>query len=106
MNTAFVFLNCRPGPNAPIQWVKDCVLTLSPEKGKQRSKILLGLNFYGQDFAPMGGGRMSFYILHLFKSAGCLSLDFKSYLFVGHFFVLFFMSTLNATPCAAILGSR
>lgn len=48
--------NGRPGPNAPLQWMKDCVLLLSPEKGKQRSKILLGLNFYGQDFTPMGGG--------------------------------------------------
>jgi len=46
----------RPGPNAPLQWIKDCILTLSPEKGKQRSKILMGLNFYGQDFAAMGGG--------------------------------------------------
>ena len=48
----------RPGPNAPLEWMKDCVLTLSPEKGKQRSKILLGLNFYGQDFTSGGGGRM------------------------------------------------
>ncbi|KAM7429736.1 Chitinase domain-containing protein 1 [Porites harrisoni] len=46
----------RPGPNAPLEWMKDCVLTLSPEKGKQRSKILLGLNFYGQDFTSGGGG--------------------------------------------------
>jgi len=46
----------RPAPNAPLQWMKDCVLSLSPVKGKQRSKILLGLNFYGQDFAPVGGG--------------------------------------------------
>ncbi|RMX60010.1 hypothetical protein pdam_00019315 [Pocillopora damicornis] len=46
----------RPGPNAPLQWMKDCVLTLSPEKGKQRSKILMGLNFYGQEFAATGSG--------------------------------------------------
>lgn len=45
----------RQGPNAPVDWVKDCVLSLSPEKGKQRSKILLGLNFYGQDYGPNGG---------------------------------------------------
>ena len=49
---------CRQGPNAPVDWVKDCVLSLSPEKGKQRSKILLGLNFYGQDYGPNGGTRM------------------------------------------------
>ncbi|PFX18879.1 Chitinase domain-containing protein 1 [Stylophora pistillata] len=47
----------RPGPNAPLQWMKDCVLTLSPEKGKHRSKILMGLNFYGQEFAATGSGR-------------------------------------------------
>lgn len=45
----------RPGPNAPVQWMRECVLSLSPEKGKQRSKILLGLNFYGQEFGPNGG---------------------------------------------------
>lgn len=37
--------------------MKDCILSLSPEKGKQRSKILLGLNFYGQDYGPNGGTR-------------------------------------------------
>ena len=57
-NLPYCFL-CRPGPNAPLQWMKDCVLTLSPEKGKQRSKILMGLNFYGQEFAATGSGRKS-----------------------------------------------
>ncbi|EDO34019.1 predicted protein [Nematostella vectensis] len=41
----------RPGPNAPIAWVNDCVLALSPEAGKQRSKIMMGLNFYGFDYS-------------------------------------------------------
>lgn len=62
-NLPYCFLSycflCRPGPNAPLQWMKDCVLTLSPEKGKQRSKILMGLNFYGQEFAATGSGRKS-----------------------------------------------
>lgn len=53
----FGFNCCRQGPNAPVDWVKDCILSLSPEKGKQRSKILLGLNFYGQDYGPNGGTR-------------------------------------------------
>ena len=57
-NLPYCFL-CRTGPNAPLQWMKDCVLTLSPEKGKQRSKILMGLNFYGQEFAATGSGRKS-----------------------------------------------
>ncbi|XP_061773146.1 chitinase domain-containing protein 1 [Nerophis ophidion] len=51
----------RPGPNAPLSWVKDCVLQLAP-KTEWRSKILLGLNLYGLDFVNQGvepilGGR-------------------------------------------------
>ncbi|XP_066269430.1 chitinase domain-containing protein 1-like [Branchiostoma lanceolatum] len=45
----------RPGPNAPLDWVKACVLILDPE-GAHRHKILLGLNFYGNDFTGGGGG--------------------------------------------------
>ncbi|XP_033104238.1 chitinase domain-containing protein 1-like isoform X2 [Anneissia japonica] len=37
----------QPGPNSPIEWVKKCVLSLSPEQDSKRKKILLGLNFYG-----------------------------------------------------------
>jgi len=46
----------RPGPNAPLPWVRDCVMTLSPEQNKERAKILMGLNFYGNDYSPAGGG--------------------------------------------------
>lgn len=46
----------RPGPNAPLHWVRECIMALSPEPGKLRAKILLGLNFYGNDFSPAGGG--------------------------------------------------
>lgn len=47
----------RPGPNSPLIWVKQCVEALVPEYdlGK-RSKILLGLNFYGNSYTPTGGG--------------------------------------------------
>ncbi|GLV39421.1 uncharacterized protein CBL_13300 [Carabus blaptoides fortunei] len=45
----------RPGPNSPIRWVKLCVEYLSPDKQK-REKILTGLNFYGNDYTPDGGG--------------------------------------------------
>ncbi|EDO34020.1 predicted protein, partial [Nematostella vectensis] len=49
----------RPGPNAPIAWVNDCVLALSPEAGKQRSKIMMGLNFYGFDYSlPQNASHM------------------------------------------------
>ncbi|XP_071826921.1 chitinase domain-containing protein 1-like [Apostichopus japonicus] len=44
-----------PGPNSPIYWVKQCVETNAPEAGPRRSKILLGLNFYGYDFSSHSG---------------------------------------------------
>ncbi|KAM6961011.1 chitinase domain-containing protein 1 [Aplochiton taeniatus] len=51
----------RPGPSSPLPWIKECVLTLSPNT-KWRQKILLGLNLYGMDFSTQGaepilGGR-------------------------------------------------
>ncbi|XP_026946333.1 chitinase domain-containing protein 1 isoform X3 [Sagmatias obliquidens] len=38
------------GPSAPLSWVRACVQVLDP-KSKWRSKILLGLNFYGMDYS-------------------------------------------------------
>ncbi|XP_060072967.1 chitinase domain-containing protein 1-like [Ylistrum balloti] len=47
----------KPGANSPIDWVKDCVEALVPEDDPtSRSKILLGLNFYGNDFTMVKGG--------------------------------------------------
>ncbi|XP_059578548.1 chitinase domain-containing protein 1 isoform X2 [Alligator mississippiensis] len=43
----------RPGPNSPLPWVRACVQMLDPES-KWRSKILLGLNFYGMDYSALG----------------------------------------------------
>ncbi|XP_065450741.1 chitinase domain-containing protein 1 isoform X1 [Chrysemys picta bellii] len=43
----------RPGPNSPLPWVRACVQVLDPES-KWRSKILLGLNFYGMDYSALG----------------------------------------------------
>jgi len=40
----------KPGPVAPYNWVKDCVMELVPEKNSFRKKILLGLNFYGYSY--------------------------------------------------------
>lgn len=47
----FVYL----GPNSPIKWVQKCVEILDPES-THRSQILLGLNFYGNDYSINGGG--------------------------------------------------
>ncbi|CAH1967926.1 unnamed protein product [Acanthoscelides obtectus] len=44
-----------PGPNAPIDWIEDCIKSLTPHKA-QRKKILTGLNFYGNDFTIARGG--------------------------------------------------
>lgn len=46
----------RPGPNAPLSWVRACVQVLDP-KSKWRSKILLGLNFYGMDYSAARDSR-------------------------------------------------
>ncbi|KAF4532061.1 hypothetical protein B566_EDAN016133 [Ephemera danica] len=47
----------RPGPSSPLPWIRSCVEQLVPDQSDpHRSKILLGLNFYGQDFTPNGGG--------------------------------------------------
>lgn len=49
----------RPGPAAPLYWVQNAVEHICPShvlKLKQkRAKILLGLNFFGNDFTPEGG---------------------------------------------------
>ncbi|XP_053102234.1 chitinase domain-containing protein 1 isoform X3 [Hemicordylus capensis] len=42
----------RPGPNSPLPWIRACVQMLDPES-KWRSKILLGLNFYGMDYSAL-----------------------------------------------------
>ncbi|XP_006107578.1 chitinase domain-containing protein 1 [Myotis lucifugus] len=46
----------QPGPNAPLSWVRACVQVLDP-KSKWRSKILLGLNFYGMDYSAARDSR-------------------------------------------------
>ena len=46
-----------PGPNSPVDWMKQCVEALVPDPtSPHRRKILLGLNFYGNDYVPSGGG--------------------------------------------------
>lgn len=47
----------RPGPNSPLQWIRECVETLSSDKDQStRNKIFIGLNFYGNDYKNSGGG--------------------------------------------------
>ena len=45
----------RPGPNSPILWMKQCVESIDP-KSSNRKKILLGLNFYGNEYSAGGAG--------------------------------------------------
>lgn len=45
----------KPGPNAPIKWVEQCIKNLNPD-GSKRDKILTGLNFYGMEYQSSGGG--------------------------------------------------
>ncbi|KAK4874178.1 hypothetical protein RN001_013538 [Aquatica leii] len=57
----------RPGPNAPIKWMEKCITNIAPD-GK-RDKILTGLNFYGNDYTPNGGGAIVTHdYLNLLKS--------------------------------------
>lgn len=49
------YYSTSPGPNSPVEWLQQCVELLC-DKGKNREKILLGLNFYGNDYMPGGGG--------------------------------------------------
>ncbi|XP_046630112.1 chitinase domain-containing protein 1 [Neodiprion virginianus] len=47
----------RPGPNSPVDWVRQCVERLLPDaRDPRRAQILLGLNFYGNDYTIDGGG--------------------------------------------------
>eukprot|EP01134_Creolimax_fragrantissima_P003586 CFRG3586T1 len=54
----------RPGPNAPIDWVREAIKILVKDSPvADRNKILVGLNFYGYDFSsntePIVGSRLS-----------------------------------------------
>lgn len=78
----------RPGPNSPLTWVRNCVEKLVPHSDvAQRSKILIGLNFYGNDYTPTGGGPIvnNQYISLLKESHGRLQYDQSS---AEHYFEL------------------
>ncbi|XP_046825380.1 chitinase domain-containing protein 1 [Vespa velutina] len=47
----------RPGPNSPLSWARQCVELLIPDQNDpRRTQILLGINFYGYNYTPEGGG--------------------------------------------------
>ncbi|XP_013148325.1 PREDICTED: chitinase domain-containing protein 1 [Papilio polytes] len=48
----------KPGPNAPLTWIRLCVEKLmnNEDSSEKKSKILLGLNFYGNAYTVNGGG--------------------------------------------------
>ncbi|XP_068151104.1 chitinase domain-containing protein 1 [Drosophila tropicalis] len=54
----------RPGANAPLYWARRAVELIAPEESHdmkvKRSKILLGLNMYGNDYTPDGGGPITY----------------------------------------------
>lgn len=59
--------------------MEESVTFLAPEKQK-RDKILLGLNFYGNDYTPTGGGPIigHEYLQRLEKLKGKLEYDTRS----------------------------
>lgn len=50
----------RPGANAPLHWIRTAIERLVPDNDldleAKRRKILMGLNMYGMDYTPDGGG--------------------------------------------------
>ncbi|XP_034475362.1 chitinase domain-containing protein 1 [Drosophila innubila] len=54
----------RPGANAPLYWVRKAVEHIAPagchEMEAKRAKILMGLNMYGNDYTPDGGGPITY----------------------------------------------
>lgn len=76
----------KPGPNSPLDWARQCVETLVPKKDDpRRSRILLGINFYGYNYTPEGGGAIlaSEYLDILKSFKGKIRWDDKS---KEHFF--------------------
>lgn len=71
----------RPGPNSPVNWVENSVEHLVPDThDPNRAKILLGLNFYGNDYTISGGGPIVGHeFINLLKAyKGKLKLDEES----------------------------
>lgn len=55
----------KPGPNAPLEWIKYCLGVLLGDDGAEHAHmIFLGINFYGNDFVIAEGESI------------CLDLDY------------------------------
>ena len=76
----------RPGPNSPLEWARECVEKLVPDDDDpRRAQILMGINFYGNNFTPEGGGPIigSQYLKLLESFKGKIQWDDRS---KEHFF--------------------
>lgn len=68
----------KPGPNAPLYWIKRCVEYLIPDEfDPKRRKILIGLNFYGYIYTSEGGAAVigRDYIKYIKKHEGEIKWD-------------------------------
>lgn len=51
----------RPGANSPLYWIRRSIEHITPSGSdvnlvEKRMKILMGMNMYGNDYTPDGGG--------------------------------------------------
>ncbi|KAG0600099.1 hypothetical protein M758_11G007100 [Ceratodon purpureus] len=79
----------RPGPNAPAPWIESTLQNLRAtyENNDAAPEVLLGLNFYGNDFTlPQGGGPIigHQYVALLDKHKPSISWDEES---AEHYFL-------------------
>lgn len=71
----------RPGANAPIVWMRQCVEALVPNaKDIKRAQILMGLHMYGYHYTIDGGGAIvgQHYVRFLETSKGKIKWDSKN----------------------------
>lgn len=71
----------RPGPNGPLKWARECIEKLVPHSDDpRRAQILMGLNFYGNNYTPEGGGPIlgSQYLKTLESFKGKIQWDDRS----------------------------
>lgn len=65
----------KPGPNAPLEWIKYCLGVLLGDEGTGHAHmIFLGINFYGNDFVIAEGEIMC---LDLDLSTSVISIKWK-----------------------------
>lgn len=85
------------GPTSPLPWMKESVELVSPNQGDpKRSKVLLGMNFYGYHFTSGGPEAiLGNQFLDLVKSIkGKMKLDKES---IENFVEIKYVSSVNIT---------